>query len=325
MKRFTLILTLVVAGLLAFPTTALAAGLPDGKIVIGGSFTLKSDEVLSGDLLIIGGVATLEPRSRVTGTVALVGGILEAAGIIDGDVAAIGGSANLAETAVVYGDVVTLGSAVSRAEGAIVRGKFTAGEVDGPMDLTIPDLVLPGFRGWGGTFSPFSWSLKIGWYFLRAFLFAALAAVVVMFWPLRAGRVAQTAVAQPLIAGGLGLITFLVALPVIVLLVLTICLSPLAILGGIVLVVAYAFGWIGIGMELGQRMAAAFRQDWSLAVSAGVGTLVLTLVVYAIDFIPCVGFLAPVVTYCLGLGAVMLTRFGSQDYLGSTTTAMARQ
>lgn len=322
MKRLTLIFTLAAVALLAFPTTALAAGLPDGKIVIGGSYTLKSDEVLTGDLLVIGGVVTLEPRSKVTGTVALIGGVLDAAGIVEGGVTAIGGSADLRATAIVYGDVVTLGSAVDRAEGAIVRGDFTNAPVEGPMNLTIPDFVVPEVRGWGGAFTPFSWTVEIGWYFLRAFLFAALAAVLVMFWPLRAGRVAQTAVAQPLISGGLGLITFLVAIPVIALLVITICLSPLAILAGIVLVVAYVFGWIAIGLELGQRIAAAFRQDWSLAVSAGIGTLVLTLVVYAINFIPCVGFIAPTITYCLGLGAVLLTRFGGQEYLGGTGSAV---
>ena len=100
-------------------------------------------------------------------------------------------------------------------------------------------------------------------------------------------------------------------------LVLTICLSPLAFLGGLVLVVAYTFGWIAIGLEVGQRLAAAFRQDWSLAVSAGVGTLVLTIVTYGIDFLPCIGWIAPAAVYCLGLGAVLLTRFGGQEYLGT--------
>ena len=325
MKRLSIILTLTVVALLAFPTTVLAAGLSDGKIVVGGTYTLKSGEVLGGDLLVIGGAATLEPGSEVTGTVALIGGVIDVAGTIDGDLAAIGGAANLAATAVVHGDVVTIGSSIRRADGAVVEGQVSAGDFEGPLDLRIPNLTMPPAPNFDVFYSPFSWTLEIGWYFLRAFLYAALAVLVVMFWPLRTGRVAQTAIAQPVIAGALGLITFLVAIPVVVFLVLTICLSPLAFLGVLVLVVAYVLGWIAIGLEVGQRLAAAFRQDWSLAVSAGVGTLVLTLVMYAIDFIPCVGFLAPVVTYCLGLGAVMLTRFGGQDYLGSTTTAMARQ
>lgn len=321
MKRLSLVLSIVVVALLAFPTTALAAGWDEGRVVLGGDFTLKSGEVLQGDLLVIGGTATLEAGSEVRGTVGVIGSRVEASGVIDEDLAAIGGDVHLTATAVVHGDLVTLGSTVDRAEGAIVEGQVTAGELQGPLDLTVPGVVIPRVQRPFIDLSPVSWTLHFGWYFLRAFLLAALAALVVMFWPLRGGRVAQTVIAQPLASGALGLLTFLVALPVIVFLALTICLSPLAFLGGVVLVVAYIFGWIAIGLEVGQRVAAAFRQDWSLAVSAAVGTLVLTIVVYGIDFIPCVGWIAPAITYCLGLGAVVLTRFGSQEYIGAARAA----
>jgi len=317
MKRLSIVLSLAVVALLAFPTVAFAAGWEDGKIVVGGDYTLKSGEVLRGDLIVIGGTATLESGSEVTGTVGLIGSRIEVSGAIDGDLSSIGGSIHLGASAVVRGDLVTLGSEVNRDPGAVVEGQVTSGAAEGPFDLTVPGIEIPRLPRTFIDLSPLSWTLNFGWYFMRAFLLAALAVLVVMFWPLRAGRVAQTVVAQPLAAGGLGLLSFLVALPVIVVLFLTICLSPLAILGGLLLVVAYTFGWIAIGLEVGQRLAAAFRQDWTLAVSAGVGTLVLTLVVYGINFIPCVGPLAPAVTYCLALGAVVLTRFGGQEYLGA--------
>lgn len=318
MKRLFVVLSVALVALLAFPTTALAAGWKDGRVVIGGTFTLKDGQVLQGDLLVIGGTATLEAGSQVTGTVGLVGGSIDVFGTIDGDLASVGGNLHLAPSAVVHGDLATLGSEVSRDLGAVVEGQVTSGEVNRPLDLTVPGTYLPRFPRTFIDLSPLSRTFDIGWYFLRAFLLAALAVLLVMFWPLRAGRVAQSMVAQPLAAGALGLLSFVVAVPVIVFLLLTICLSPLAFLGGLVLVVAYTFGWIAIGLEVGQRLAAAFRQDWSLAVSAGVGTLVLTIVTYGIDFIPCVGWIAPAAVYCLGLGAVLLTRFGGQDYLGTS-------
>ena len=40
----------------------------------------------------------------------------------------------------------------------------------------------------------------------------------------------------------------------------------------------------------------------------------LTLVTFGIDSIPCVGWLAPFFVTALGLGGVLLTRFGTQDY-----------
>lgn len=317
MKRLSIALSVALVALLAIPTTALAAGWEDGRVVIGGTFTLKGGEVLRGDLLVIGGTATLETGSEVTGTVGLIGGSIDVFGTIDGDLASLGGNLRLAPSAVVRGDLATLGSEVSRDQGAVVEGQVTSGEVDGPLDLTVPGLYFPHFPRTFIDLSPLSRTFNIGWYFLRAFLLAALAVLLVMFWPLRAGRMAQAVVAQPLASGGLGLLSFLVAVPVIVFLLLTICLSPLGFLGGLLLVVAYTFGWIAIGLEVGQRLAAAFRQDWSLAVSAGIGTLVLTIVTYGINFIPCFGWIAPAAVYCLGLGAVLLTRFGGQEYLGT--------
>lgn len=321
MKRLFAVLSVALVALLAFPTTALAAGWKDGRVVIGGTFTLKNGEILQGDLLVIGGAATLDAGSEITGTVGLIGGSIDVFGTIDGDLASVGGHLHLAPSGVVRGDLATLGSEVIRDQGAVVEGQVTSGEVDGPLDLTVPGVYLPRFPQTFIDLSPLSWTFDIGWYFLRAFLMAALAVLLVMFWPLRAGRVAQAVVAQPLASAGLGLLSFLVALPVIVFLVLTICLSPLGFVGGLVLVVGYTFGWIAIGLEVGQRLAAAFRQDWSLAVSAGVGTLVLTIVTYGIGFLPCIGWIAPAAVYGLGLGAVLLTRFGGQDYLGTARAA----
>ena len=43
--------------------------------------------------------------------------------------------------------------------------------------------------------------------------------------------------------------------------------------------------------------------------------------VSAISWVPCVGWVAPVVLGAIGLGAVTLTRFGTQPYLpGAPTT-----
>ncbi|HET7009829.1 MAG TPA: polymer-forming cytoskeletal protein [Anaerolineales bacterium] len=323
MKRIPLILTLTLVALLAFPGVAFAAGWPDGKVVLGGTYTLRSGEVLDGDLVVVGGIATLEVGSEVTGTVALIGGMVDAAGVIGEGIGAVGASVNLASTAVVHGDVVTMGASITRAEGAVVEGRITEGEAEGPFGFNMPGVIVPQIPRVAVDVGPFSGAMRVGWFFMRAFLYAAVAVLVALFWPLRTGRVAQTAVAQPVISAGLGLLTLLLGIPVLLILGLTICLAPVAILGGIVLGVAAALGWIAIGLELGQRMAAAFRQDWSLAASAGVGTLVLTLVAYAFDlmFGPCFGFWVPAVVYWLGLGAVILTRFGGQDYLGTPTAA----
>ena len=77
------------------------------------------------------------------------------------------------------------------------------------------------------------------------------------------------------------------------------------------------FGWIAIGQEIGRRIGAAFGQDWSNPVQAGVGTFALTFVVSSFNFVfwDIVGWMVGITVAAVGLGAVLLTRFGTRDYI----------
>jgi hypothetical protein len=88
------------------------------------------------------------------------------------------------------------------------------------------------------------------------------------------------------------------------------------VIGFVLFVAAGVFGWIGLGYEVGRRMGVAMKWELQDPAAAGLGTLLLSLVAGGIGFIPCVGWLLLVFVASLGLGAVMLTRFGSQAYLG---------
>jgi energy-coupling factor transporter transmembrane protein EcfT len=101
---------------------------------------------------------------------------------------------------------------------------------------------------------------------------------------------------------------------VLVLLAITICLSPVSLIGGALLAIAWAFGLIAIGTEVGKRLAEIFKQEWAIAVEAALGTFILILVFNGAALIPCVGWLLRAVVGIVGLGAVLLTRFGTQDY-----------
>jgi len=73
---------------------------------------------------------------------------------------------------------------------------------------------------------------------------------------------------------------------------------------------------------VGQRLAGALKLvNLSPAVATGLGTALLSLVVAAISWVPCVGWIAPTVLAAIGLGAVTLTRFGTQPYFPSSPAA----
>jgi len=78
---------------------------------------------------------------------------------------------------------------------------------------------------------------------------------------------------------------------------------------------AWMFGLIALGLEVGKRLAQLFKQEWAPAAAAGAGTFVLMLVLNgAREAVPCVGWIFPALAGMLGLGAVILTRFGWQTY-----------
>lgn len=307
--QLALIFTLLFA--LVLPTTVFAKGLQEDKIVLGGSYTLASGEQLDGNLVVFGGTATLEDGSTVVGDVVILGGNLDANGEITGSVVGVGGNVQLGDSAVVDRDVMIIGSTLDRALGATVAGEVVNGlNVTGPFSFRVPtDVRVPRFQlGLNPIFS-------FVWFSLKAFLWAILAVVLLLFLPKQFDRIGQTAVKQPLISGGLGLLTAIIFPAILFVLLVTLICSPLSLLGMLILAVAWAFGLIALGLELGNRLAEMAKQDWAPALSAGFGTLILILVLNGLRaIVPCVGWVFPTLAGMVGLGAVILTRFGSQDY-----------
>ncbi|MBW8010032.1 MAG: polymer-forming cytoskeletal protein [Chloroflexi bacterium] len=326
-KKITLFLVLVFA--LAFPASASADSpsffLGEDKILWGGNFTLESGEVIDGSLIMFGGNANLEPESTVEGDVVVFGGAVRADGLIEGELIVLGGSVSLGETAVVEGDLVAPGAAVNQAPGAVVQGdRLTElGPVYLPDLSDIPRIDFgPGFN-FRPTFFTTDTNFGFGslmWSLFQTFAFTALAVLVVLFLPKQTNNIRRAVVSQPVISGGVGLLSVVVA-PVFLILmtILTLCLlSPLSFLGFIILIAAGTFGWIAIGQEVGSRFAEVFKQDWNEALEAGVGTFALTFVVSALGIIPCIGFILGLVIVSVGVGGVTLTRFGSREYLGAS-------
>ena len=309
--RFALLFALLIA--LALPATAFAAGLPEDKIVFGGTYTLESGEVLNGNLVVFGGSVTLEEGSTVHGDVVVFGGTLDANGVVTGNVVCIGGLVQLGDSATIQQNVVSLGANLDRSPNAIVMGEVTSG-FTGPFLFDIPGIKpdiqpVPNIRVDINPFVTFMWIV------LRTLLWAALAVILVLLLPHSIERIGNAAARQPLISGGLGLLTMVLAPIVLLILTITICLIPVALLGVLLLVVAWGFGLIALGFEIGKRLADRLNQDWSPALSAGLGTLLLIFVLDGLrEIIPCVGWMFPAIAGLVGLGAVILTRFGTQIY-----------
>ncbi len=312
-----LLTVLALALSLALPRPAYADHCGDDTRVVGNNYVLAEGQTLDSNLILIGGNATIAEGARVACTVVVFGGNLEVAGSIEEDVVVFGGDTDLESTAVVEGELVTFGGDVARAEGAEARG----GESTGFNWERGPDFD----RDWFPSDRIPFLNPVLGFYqsvfetFLTAVALGLLALLLVLFWPEQTAQVGATITTAPAAAGGLGLLTA-VAVPVLgVLMAITVCLIPIAFIGALALAAAMVFGWVALGMIVGRRLARALRADhMAPAVAAALGTGLLTLVMSAVAQVPCVGWVAPALLWLIGLGAVVLTRFGTRPYLGSS-------
>jgi cytoskeletal protein CcmA (bactofilin family) len=300
--------TCVLALLLFFliiPAGAQAAPPAGDEVVLGGSYILSSGQTLQGNLLVFGGAATVEDSARVIGDVVLFGGNVIIEGEVDGNVSATGGSLSLGSQSIVHGDVRLLGASIQQDDGAQILGEFT---VDGQQAQTLRD-------SFAGRFV--DRILDLLWSVFLWFAFSALAVLIVVFAPNPASRVAQTVVNQPGVSALVGLLTLIVSLPVLLVLAITIILSPVSFIGLLVLGFAAVFGWVSIGLEAGNRLARTFRKEWAPPVSAGLGTFLLTFVAFSLEYMLswlCIGWIFPTAVGVVGLGAVALSQFGKRVY-----------
>jgi hypothetical protein len=295
---------------------AYAANCDDDHRVMGDNFTLAKGQQLDSNLVVMGGNATIEPGAVLNCTLVTVGGNVDVGGSVAEDMVGIGGNIQLRSTAVIGGELVTFGGTLVREDGATVQGGESQG-FGGSDPRT-------GFRlpGRFGLFTPlFELYRSLLHIVLVSVGLGLLALLVVLFWPEQTARVGSAVTIAPAAAGGLGLLTA-VAVPMLIALAgITICLIPVSFVGSVIFAAALVFGWIGLGQLVGVRLAGALRlHNLSPAISAALGTGLLTLVTSAVNWVPCVGWVAPVVLAAVGLGAVTLTRFGTQPYLPSAPT-----
>jgi len=231
-----------------------------GDLVVFGPVTLGQGASLTGDLNTFGALE-LREEATVRGDVAVFGAA-DIAGTVEGDVFSAG-ELHLDSTAHIQGNVSSAG-AVTQDEGAIVEGEIQKAErvqgfnwnfPFGPSTFDNGDGPEPPI---GGTQPSQPLWLQALWKVVRSVLTIVVLGLFALFfvslWPQHVGRVAETIMNVPLPAFGVGLLVFIGAALVLVILVITICLSPLAVVGALIVGVGAALGWVALGSVLGERV-----------------------------------------------------------------------
>ncbi len=340
--------------LIALPTGAAFAapdpddisGFPFDRILPGEDFILKDGETERGDVVVLGGSAEIEDGAVLEGDLAVFAGDVEIGGTVQGNVAVIGGDVDALGTAHIEGDCVVMGGEFDIGEGARIDGEVVTNPEgswfpfvgrgdwnwEGRRIPPLPSLPSPGTTPLSPSRIVYrhetSFAGRVGGALLSAIAIGVVALLAALFWPRQTDRVRSVVLRQPAASGLVGFLTLLAVgllTPFLVLLSLVLILVCIGLLGfpliallWLIVGAACLFGWAAIGQLVGRWIGGRLGiQGMTPAAEAGLGAFGLSLVLGLIQAIPFVGISGSLLSFgilCVGLGAVVLTRFGRRDY-----------
>ncbi len=250
---------------------------------------VDSNEVICSNVTSFGG--TVVVRGEVVGDVVVFGGNVLIAGTVHGDITLYGGDVTLQNSATVYGDIHLCGGQRTFDTDSQLHGSVV-GCPESMNQLLLSD-AGPSFRFW----SILTW--------------VALGVLLILLLPEHIMLVRTTAMSRTRRSLALGLLSVLLALPVLAILSALIISIPLAIIVAVGLIAAWALGTVAVGSLVGEYIVRAMAPHQNTRpVQVVVGLTVLVL----IESLPYIGFFIAIGAGLLGLGAVFLSRFGTRLY-----------
>ena len=288
------------------------------RVRFGGDVAVAEDEAIGDDVVAILGTANIDGR-------------------VDGNVVAVGGSVRLGPKANVNGDVTAVGGSVERAATTVVSGQINEIRIAAPTFAPFANFrPWRNWHGFDGPFrNPFGGPIDLMATLVRVGLVGLLAALMIAVVPAPVRRVADRVATEPWRAGFVGLAAQLLFVPLLVITVVVLAVSiigiPLLLLvpfgllaAALALVMGFAGSACAIGRWAGRRAGSGVP---GLLVSLVVGlAIVFALTITArflglaglpmqivLGSILAVGFLIEYVAWTMGLGGVLLSRFGRRE------------
>jgi hypothetical protein len=303
----------------------------DGVVITdesGDTMTYDWDEAIGietvgEDVVRIGNDVHVPEGQVIEGDAVAIMGDVRVDGYVEGDAVAVGGSLFIGPRGRVDGDGVSVGGSVEKESGGVVRGE-TVSIGFGPGWCKGPGFFLGSFFSAGRRFL-----LLVMWLIILMVLGALLIAVVRRPVDIVSDRVRKEAFFNGLI----GLLAWVLVIPVMVLLVVTIVGIPIAILVPFIFAIMMLLGFIGVSVATGQKFVVTTNGSAYRSMAVGVvllyGLVILGSLLkfgpgpihFAGSVIGFIGWAIVFVAVTVGLGAVITSRFGTREKIPKVAPA----
>ncbi|HUL60734.1 MAG TPA: STN domain-containing protein [Anaeromyxobacteraceae bacterium] len=276
--------------------------------VVQGDVTIQAGETVR-DVVAIRGNIVLRPGAEARDLVAVVGKVTLESGARTRQAVAILGDVVVGPGAEIERDAVAVGGSVRPDPGAEIGGEQTS--VGVPQLSGIGALAaLPFGHGGGAWFHVATSIVKFIVYFLVGLL-------VVTVFPRRVEGVSAAMTARPAKAVLVGLLGFVLAGLLCLLLLVTLVGALLIPVVVVAVLAAGVLGFVALSFHVGRLLP--IRSERRLAVlQLAAGTALLVLATH----LPLLGWLVWITAALLTFGAVLVSRFGQQEPPVLPTTAV---
>lgn len=287
---------------LSFPVTG-----SSDQVSFGGHIKVPLQEKMEGDIVIFGG--TTEIMGELIGDITALGGQVQIYGRVNGDLVTVGSQVILFEGAYIAGDVKIVSGSISR-EPNVHIGRSYSQITPLPRNIySLPRLF---------THAPFFLPLQVRYSnIILSFFFQLLLVLLISYFFSRNVEVIRSTfkenLGQTLL---IGLVGFLILIPLMIFLAITILGIPLAILTPVFYWIAISLGRTGIYLYLGEWAQQFLKLNTQKIISTTLlGFLVYFVFRLIIRFIPFIGPpIAGIISfllYMVAFGSTMQSRFGT--------------
>ena len=256
----------------------------------GGTTVVDTSTVICSTLTAFG--STVAINGTVNGDIVGFGSEIVIAGTVRGTIDLYGGSVVLQSGSQLFGDINLYGA--RWAEGTNVQ--FVGAVTDHTRRI---NWLFPG----DGVFS-FPLLPLITWVALGLFLTSLLPEHVMIVRTTVESKARRSLL--------IGLLSILLAPPLLVVLIALILSIPVAIIVALGLIAAWALGTVAIGWLVGEHLLRRFAPGKNTRLTQVVVGLTVFVLVGSIPFI---GWIISIGAGLLGMGAVFLSRFGTRLYV----------
>ena len=287
------VLITVLLTIIAAPANAMVQ--QGASVQFGKQIYITADTTHNGDMVVFFNDICVD--GVLNGDAVAIAGDITVNGQISGDVVAVGGKVHIGENGVIQGDVTNVGGGI---EGQRARISGSINDVN--IGLALRSLPLVPQRWyWGFTFrNPFlHLFLMAGWF--------AIALVTLSFFPNASKGVSQVMEQQPLRSILVGLLAWLLLLPLTLMMVITIVAIPVIPLLYLGFLVAKVLGYTSLALLIGGKVSQTTSPKNSTLAQLAIGVFILGLVGY----IPILNGLVSLLASLITIGAVLDSKFGS--------------